>query len=98
MCIRDRYFGQVETVYAGLVIPEPYRQPTAPVVTSLPELKQRFIEANPRLVDSSITAQCSGAYLREVRICLRKDLSPMPCTQFVRDSCKAPEVQLRPLR
>lgn len=94
----EQYFGQVETVYAGLVIPEPYRQPTAPVVTSLPELKQRFIEANPRLVDSSITAQCSGAYLREVRICLRKDLSPMPCTQFVRDSCKAPEVQLRPLR
>ena len=94
----EAYFGQVETVFAGLVIPEPYRQPTAPVLTSLSELKQLFIQANPHLSDRSITAQCSGAYLREVRICLRKDLSPMPCTQFVRDSCKAPEVQLRPLR
>lgn len=94
----EQYFSQVESVFAGLVIPEPYRQPTAPVVTSLGELKQRFLEANPRLVPDSITAQCSGAYLREVRICLRKDLSPMPCSTFVRDACRAPALQLKPLR
>ncbi|MBL9041454.1 MAG: ribonuclease T2 [Myxococcales bacterium] len=94
----EQYFAQVETAFAGLVIPEPYRQPTAPVVTSLAELKQSFLAANPRLTPSSLTAQCSGTYLREVRICLHKDLSPMPCTSFVRDACKAPEVQLRPVR
>ncbi|MBL8632184.1 MAG: ribonuclease T2 [Myxococcales bacterium] len=94
----EQYFSQVESVFAGLVIPEPYRQPTAPVVTSLLDLKQRFLEANPRLLPDSITAQCSGAYLREVRICLRKDLSPMPCSRFVHDACRAPELQLKPLR
>lgn len=94
----EQYFAQVETVFAGLVIPEPYLQPSAPVVTSLAELKQRFAEANPRLTEASITAQCSGASLREVRICLRKDLSPMPCSNFVRDACRAPELRLAPLR
>lgn len=94
----EQYFQQVETVFAGLKIPSPYQSPTAPVVTSLAELKKSFLEANPQLAETSITAQCSGVYLREVRICLRKDLSPMPCGGFVRDSCKAPEVQLRPLR
>jgi len=94
----EQYFAQVETVFGGLVIPEPYREPTAPVVTSLADLKKSFLDANPKLTESSLTAQCSGGYLREVRICLRKDLSPMPCTSFVRDACKAPEVQLRPLR
>jgi ribonuclease T2 len=94
----EQYFQQVETVFAGLKIPSPYQSPTAPVVTSLAELKKSFLDANPQLAETSITAQCSGVYLREVRICLRKDLSPMPCGGFVRDSCKAPEVQLRPLR
>jgi ribonuclease T2 len=91
------YFAQIETAYSALVIPPELQKPTTEVQTTLTEIKQRFGAENPRLVPGSVTVQCSGAFVREVRICLRKDLSPMPCSGFVRDTCKAPVLQFRPV-
>lgn len=94
----ETYFAAIEAVFSKLVFPEELQTPSQPVQMTLPELKQRFSDRNPQLGPGSLTVQCSSKYVREVRICLRKDLSPMPCTGFVRDLCKTPMLEFRPPR
>ena len=53
----EQYFAQVETVFAGLVIPEPYRQPSAPVVTNV----EATPNADPSKVKELLLRQVTGS-------------------------------------
>ena len=93
----EQYFQQVETVFAGLKIPSPYQSPTAPVVTSLAELKEL-----PRRKP----AACRDQHHRPVFRRLSARGSHLPAQRPVADAVwwlcsrllQSPEVQLRPLR
>jgi len=61
------------------------------------QLKHDFVSANPGLRESGLAVECSGHYLREVRVCLGRDLSPRACGADVSDDCGATAV-LRPVR
>lgn len=93
----DQYFEHVRNLHSGLIIPEPFREPKAKVLTSVNEIKRRFVESNPQLREDCLAVQCSGNYLNELRICLSRDLKPKACSRFVRDRCKKTEIELRPL-
>ena len=66
---------------------------------SLPELEnsltsadlvKAFVARNPSLKPQDMIVTCRGGQLREVRVCLNKDLSPRACSRDVRDgACRA---------
>jgi ribonuclease T2 len=62
------------------------------------QIRHKFEAANHGLDNRSVRLNCSGRYLSEVRLCLDKNLSPRPCSADVRDTCRAPELILRPVR
>jgi ribonuclease T2 len=92
----DAYFRTVERAYRSFSIPAAYRSP-AGFNTTPREMEQRFIGANPALKPDGIAVQCSGRYLREVRICLDRKLQPRTCGSDVRDRCGR-DMVLRPSR
>lgn len=48
-------------------------------------LVERFVSQNPGLKPQNMIVTCRGGQLREVRVCLDKNLSPRACSRDVRD-------------
>jgi ribonuclease T2 len=96
------YFALVRRAYTSIAIPQELsglgqaiEQPPAAIAAA-------FLHANPRLPAQSIAVTCSGQgapRLREVHICLDRDLMPRACSaDAVRGACRAPQVIIPPVR
>lgn len=91
------YFQEMERAAGRIAIPLDYTSPEAHLPSTLKAIEQAFGAVNPELDPDEIAVRCSGRYLREVHICLDRDFSPRSCGADVRDSCRKPEVILRPV-
>jgi ribonuclease T2 len=60
-------------------------------------IRQEFLHANPGFKGDDLAVVCSQRHLREVRICLDKELRPLACGRDVHDRCRG-EVVVRPVR
>jgi ribonuclease T2 len=92
------YFAQARAAKSKIVIPTPYRALDRPLVTSPGEVERAFIAANPGLEPSMIAVDCDRRNLREVRVCMTKDLAFRPCAEVDRRSCRAEQVVMPPVR
>ncbi|SNR53745.1 ribonuclease T [Paracoccus sediminis] len=61
-------------------------------------VEDAFLEANPDLTFDGTTVTCQGDALREVRICLTRDLDPRRCAPDVRRDCSRPRVLMERVR
>lgn len=95
----DQYFAQIESLWAGLRIPQRYLLPAEPLATSAMALRAELLAANPTLPPdgSSVAVVCQGEQLQEVRLCYDKELRPRACSAAVADSCPAPGFSVRPV-
>lgn len=93
----EEYFLQTERARRAVAIPPDYRNPATHRSTSLSEIEQAFIAVNPQLRPDGIAVQCSGRWLREVRICFNRQFQPRACGADVEDRCNA-NVVMRPHR
>ncbi|MEC9362034.1 MAG: ribonuclease T2 [Pseudomonadota bacterium] len=91
------YFFNVERAWRTVVVPPEYRDMQTTMHTSVRDIENRFIELTPGLTRESVAVQCSGRWLREVRICLDRDFRPRACGLDVEDRCRS-EVHVRPVR
>jgi ribonuclease T2 len=91
------YFLNVERAWRSVVIPERYRETPELERTQLRTIEDEFIALTPELERDGIAVQCSGRWLREVRICLDRDFQPRACGFDVEDRCRS-EVHVRPMR
>ena len=57
-----------------------------------------FLAANPGLDAAAIAVTCDKRYLREVRICLTKDLKFRACPEIDRRSCRLSRAVMPPVR
>jgi ribonuclease T2 len=57
-----------------------------------------FLKANPELAATGIAVTCDKRYLREVRICMTKELSFRECPEVDRRACRLPKVVMPPVR
>lgn len=97
----DSYFQKLETMFAGLKIPEAYRAPKAEVQTSVKELRQALITSNPGLAGDQFAVLCQdGNYLQEIRICYTKESTLRRCGfgGGLKDNCQGLKLLLRPVR
>jgi ribonuclease T2 len=96
------FFALVRRAYASVAIPPELSSPTQPIEQSPAAIARAFLRANPRLPAQSVVVTCTGQgapRLREVHICLDRDLTPRACSADVtRGACRAPQVIIPPIR
>lgn len=93
----DQYFDAVEQAYRSIKIPAAYAQLDDYLSTDLSALEQEFMRANPGYSAEALATQCSGQYLKEIRLCMDKDFHPRTCGPDVRDRCLG-QVVIRPVK
>ena len=93
-----KYFGAVEKARRDVQVPAEFQSPDQTISIEPAKLKKKFLETNKDWSAKSAALLCGGRYLRELRVCLTKDLKARDCGVDVRDACKAAKVTLRPVR
>ncbi len=71
-----------------MVIPADFRRLEAYRTLAPLEAEKAFISANPGLDADEIAVTCDKRFLREVRICMSKDLEFRSCPEVDRRSCR----------
>src|SRR6266404_7875987 len=96
------YFALVRRAYTSIAIPQELSGLGQAIERPPAAIAAAFLHANPHLPAQSIAVTCSGQgapRLREVHICLDRDLMPRACSaDAMRGSCRAPQVIIPPAR
>jgi ribonuclease T2 len=92
----DEYFKLLRRAYTSIKIPTQLAAASEGFLITPGELKEKFLEVNPRLNRDSIAVSCGNNYLTGVYICLTKDLQPTSCGT-IRD-CRANVIKVTPIR
>jgi ribonuclease T2 len=92
------YFSRIRAAFRKIIIPEVYRQPEQDLRIPADQIRRDFLKANAAIPAASMKLDCGGQYLREVRICLDKDLNARACPAAIQDSCGSRSVTLLKVR
>ncbi|QOY88303.1 ribonuclease T2 family protein [Paludibaculum fermentans] len=92
----DNYFKTARKALQSIKVPARFQAPKEYFTISPVEVKKEFLQANPGLTAGMIAISCSANFLSEVRVCLDKNLKPIPCTG--QRECKASSVRVPPVR
>lgn len=94
----DDYFALVRQAKQQVTIPRQYLQLTGYTTVAPAEVERAFVGANASLEQNAIAVTCSSRYLKEVRICMNKDLAFRPCPEVDSKSCRAAKTIMPPVR
>jgi len=92
------YLGKVRAARATVRIPDAFQRPDNYVMVSPAEVEAAFTRSNPGLRTGGIAIICDGRRLREVRICVTRDLEFRACGEVDRRGCRADRLVLPPVR
>ncbi len=92
------YFDTVRKARAVVKIPPEYVDPQQPLNVTPAAVVEAFVKANPQLPRNGIAIGCDKRRLREVRLCLSKDLKFRACAAVARRSCRRDQLIMPPLR
>ncbi|MGC4055009.1 MAG: ribonuclease T2 [Paludibaculum sp.] len=92
----DNYFKTARTALLSIKVPPKFQAPKEYFTISPGEVKKEFLQENPGMTPGMIAISCSANFLSEVRVCLDKNLKPIPCTG--QRECKASSVRVPPVR
>lgn len=85
----DGYFDQLRRAFAKIRIPDPLKAPQTDTTIDAAQLKSLFSAANPGLTPDMMALACEpkNVVLRELRICLDRNLGFRACGAKVVDTC-----------
>ncbi len=92
------YFDTVRKARAVVKIPADYIEVSEPLTVTPEEVEDAFVKANPGLTRTGIAVGCDNRHLREVRICLNKDLQFRDCGDIDQRACRRDKVVMPPVR
>lgn len=93
------YLKIVRKLFEKIRVPDEYKDPRAPRMVETRAVERAFMAANKGLDADEISISCDSRRLREVRICLKKDLSAfVSCPEVERRDCRAPRVYMPAVR
>ncbi len=92
------YFETVRKARAVIKIPADYIEVSEPLTVTPDEVEDAFVKANPGLTRAGIAVGCDNRHLREVRICLNKDLQFRDCGDIDQRACRRDKVVMPPVR
>jgi len=96
------FFALLRRARAGVSIPQELTNPTQAVEQPPEAIVSAFLRANPRFPAQSVVVTCTGQgspRMREVHVCLGRDLAPRACSADVlRGACRAAQMIIPPIR
>jgi ribonuclease T2 len=94
----DAYFDTVRKAREAVKIPPQYLEPKSPLNVTPSEVVDAFVKANEGLTPAGMAIDCDRSRLREVRICLSRDLRFRDCGDVSRRTCRSAALVMPPVR
>jgi ribonuclease T2 len=94
----EAYFKAVRDARSLVNIPAQYSDLNAALAVNPNDVRNEFIKVNPKLTTGAISIDCDKQRLREVRICLSKDLGFRDCPGVTRQTCRRDQIIMPPVR
>ncbi|SEB95834.1 ribonuclease T2 [Nitratireductor aquibiodomus] len=95
---QENYFALSRKARERVETPPEFRRLAKPEMVSPKRVEEAFLEANPGLKKDAIAVTCDNRYLREVRICMTRDLEFRSCEAVDRKDCRRERVLMPPAR
>ncbi len=92
------YYALSREAYATVVRPPVFRKITKRMKLPASVVEEAFLQANPGFERDGITITCQNGMIQEARICLSRDLEPVPCGQDVVRDCRMKDALFDPVR
>jgi ribonuclease T2 len=92
---QEDYFATLRQAYESVSIPSGFTRSQGGGVKPS-DVEEAFVAANPGMPPDGVSVDCDRNYLREVRICLTKDMRFRPCLELERASCRASTIRMPP--
>jgi ribonuclease T2 len=95
---QDDYFSVLRIAREKLQIPDQFQHLDDYLTVAPREAEAAFLKSNPGLPAEGIAVTCDKHYLREVRICMTRDLQYRPCPEIDRRECRLDKAVMPPVR
>lgn len=92
------YFALSRRAYERVVRPPVFRALDRAVKLPASVVEQAFLQANPDWEPDMVTITCKGGHIQEARLCLSRELRPVPCGQDVVRDCRMRDAVFAPVR
>ena len=92
------YYALSREAYARVVRPPVFRKLNKAVKLPAAVVEEAFLQANPDMDPDGVTITCRAGHIQEARICLSRDLDPVPCGQDVVRDCRMKDALFTPVR
>ena len=94
----EDYYALSRRAYDSIVRPPVFRRLDTSVKLPASVVEDAFLKANPQLEPDMLTITCRDGFIQEARVCLAKDLSPVPCGRDVIRDCTLDSARFDPVR
>lgn len=84
------YFSVVRAARERINIPTHFARSAKRVEIEPDDVEADFIAANPTMPEDGIAVTCDGRFVREVRICMTKELEFRSCAEVNARACRMP--------
>jgi ribonuclease T2 len=95
---QEDYFAALRAARGAVDVPAGYRRLDDYRTVDPDAVERDFLAANSGLVAEGIAVTCDRRYLREVRICMTKELSFRSCPEVDRRACTLDTAVMPPVR
>ncbi|UWR87998.1 ribonuclease T2 [Phaeobacter inhibens] len=92
------YFALSRQAYAQIKRPVAFRKLQQSVTLPASLVEQAFLQDNPDLAPNTLTITCRDGHIQEARVCLSRDLKPVPCGRDVIRDCTQKNAVFEPIR
>ncbi|SHE53431.1 ribonuclease T2 [Kaistia soli DSM 19436] len=92
------YFSLIRAAQKRVAIPSRFVDVTDQLTVTPPAVEAAFRKANPGIPADGFAVLCDSRRLKEVRVCLTKDLSFRSCPEVDRGACRRPQIVMPPVR
>ena len=92
------YFDTIRKAREAVKIPAEFEHPQQPLHVAPGAVVDAFVKANDGLAASGIVIDCDRRFLREVRICMTRDLQFRECGTSAGRACRTGNLLMPPVR
>jgi ribonuclease T2 len=92
------YFAKARLAFNSVTEPEVFGKISKSLKVPAAVVEEAFLAANPSMTKDMVTVTCKAGLIREVRLCLTKDLEPRRCGADTIRDCTAQNAVLGAVR
>ncbi len=94
----EDYYRLSREAYSRVQRPEILRRLKKEVRLPASVIEEAFLKANPDFEADGVTITCRADQIQETRICMSRDLDPVPCGRDVVKDCRMDKAFFAPIR